>query len=79
MELSSVRLIIAEGGKREEGTLKEKKAPSPLVRPAKESGVTAPEDGGEDEAKRTEKKVKKLGSSTRTKRNRTNRGNRMMP
>lgn len=65
---------MAEGGKREEGTLKEKKARKPLVRPASELGLVILEDES-----RKENRVRKIGRNTRQKKKRINRGSRMLP
>lgn len=70
--MSSVRLIIADGGKREDGTLKEKRARNPVVRPASVLGAVTL---GEVSA---EKKVRRIGKKIRQKRTMRSRGGRMV-
>lgn len=71
VELSSVRLIIAEGGKSEEGMLKEKRACNPDVRPASVFGVATLDEES------AEKKVRKIGKKMMQKMTRRKRGGRM--
>ena len=74
--MSSVRLTIADGGKSEVGTLKERMAGHPFVRPVRASG--APAEGGEDEEERAEKRVKMMGRQMTASRNRRRRGGRIL-
>jgi hypothetical protein len=71
VELSSVRLIIADGGKSDEGMLKEKRACNPDVRPASVLGVATFDEES------AEKKVRKIGKKIRQKRTTRRRGGRM--
>lgn len=73
VELSSVRLIIADGGKRDEGILKEKRACNPVVGPASAFGVATWVDDD-----RAEKKVRKIGRKIKQNARRTRRGGRML-
>ena len=75
MELSSVRLMIAEGGKSEEGVWKENKARMPLFWPEDVDCVDWRCRGCEY---RSEKKVKKTGRATKQRINRTRRGGRIL-
>lgn len=62
---------MAEGGKSEEGILKEKRACNPDDRPASVLGVATCEE------ERAEKKVRKIGKKIRQKITRRRRGGRM--
>lgn len=70
--MSSVRLIIADGGKREEGALKEKRARNRLVRPANESEVAWCGC-----AERSDKPVRKIGRKMKQNIRSIKRGGRM--
>lgn len=67
-----MRLMIADGGKREEGILKEKRACNPVVGPAIALGVATREE------ERAEKKVRKMGRKIKQKARRMRRGGRML-
>jgi hypothetical protein len=62
---------MADGGKSEEGMLKENKACSPVVRPASVLGVATLGDVS------AEKKVRRIGKKIRQKRTMIRRGGRM--
>lgn len=71
--MSSVRLIMADGGKREEGILKENRACNPVVGPAIALGFVTRE---EDE--RAEKSVRRIGRKIKQNARKTTRGGRML-
>ena len=62
---------MADGGKRDDGMLKENKARSPVVRPVSVLGVATSGDVS------AEKKVRRIGKKIRQKRTMSRRGGRM--
>jgi len=71
VELSSVRLMIADGGKSDAGMLNENKACNPDGRPAIVFGVATSDE------EKAEKKVRNIGKKIRQKSTRRRRGGRI--